>query len=140
MTDQVMGKRPDRGYFLHGHARTIAIGLTGVVAICVALQAVLYVPSADPLIPNQDHLFRLIAFASLTVWTTLTIGLSRRGIAAMITLAFASFLDLVIVPVRAESMMGTLASANLGIVFAYCGLQLYWNQLLAGKKRTHQDG
>ena len=106
----------------------IAKGVTGLLAIFVAIQAMVYTSASGSELAYQDHMFRLVAFCSLTLWLAFTIGLRRRGMAAMLTLAFASFVDLLIVPVRAESM-GTLVSANLGIVIAYCGLQLYWNQL-----------
>jgi len=109
---------------LTGHWRLAAIGLTGLIAIFVALQAVMYMPVTAPVIPYQDHLFRLIAFASLTIWIAFTIGRHRSGVAAMVALVFASFLDLFIVPARSAELVGTLASANLGIVLAYCGLQL----------------
>lgn len=106
----------------------IAKGITGLLAIFVAIQAMKYTSAADPTLGYQDHLFRLIAFCSLTIWCAFTIGLRRSGMAAIVTLAFASIVDLLIVPARTESM-GTLVSANLGIVIAYCGLQLYWGQL-----------
>ena len=54
----------------------------------------------------------------------LTIGLRRSGAAAIIVLGMATFIELILAPVRGESY-GTLASANMGIVLAYCGLQLY---------------
>ena len=106
----------------------IAKGITGLLAIFVAIQAMVYTSASGEGIAYQDHLFRLVAFCSLTIWLAFTIGMRRRGMAAIVTLAFASFVDLLIVPARAEPM-GTLVAANLGIVIAYCGLQLYWGQL-----------
>jgi len=106
----------------------VAKGVTGLLAIFVAIQAMVYSSSSGDGIAYQDHIIRLVAFCSLAVWTAFTIGLRRRGMAVILTLAFASLVDLLIVPARAEPM-GTLVSANLGIVIAYCGLQLYWNQL-----------
>ncbi|MEO9971867.1 MAG: hypothetical protein ABJG15_18880 [Hyphomonadaceae bacterium] len=102
--------------------------ITGLLAIMVAIQAMKYTAATEPSFAHQDHLFRLIAFCSLTIWCAFTIGLKRSGMAAIMTLAFASIVDLLIVPARTESM-GTLVAANLGIVIAYCSLQLYWGQL-----------
>ena len=47
----------------------------------------------------------------------------------MITLGFAIFVELILAPMRQEQSM-TLASTNFGIVLAYCGLQLYWLDLV----------
>jgi len=59
------------------------------------------------------------------VWTAFTIGVQRRGHAAIITLAFAIFVEMLLVPARNVGLPA-MVSANLGIVLAYCGLQLYW--------------
>jgi len=126
MSDQVANLADGRG---KRNWQLVAKAVTGVLAIFVAIQAMVYTSSANPQVVYQDHIFRLVAFCSLTLWSAFTIGLRRRGMAAIVTLAFASLVDLLIVPARAEPM-GTLVSANLGIVIAYCGLQLYWNQLV----------
>lgn len=115
----------DRGYWPRGMVATIAKGLTGLLAIFVALKAAAYEPSLDPMFAHQDHVLRIMAFAALTVWTCFTIGVQRRGAAAMITLGFAIFVEMILVPIKHEGM-STIVSANLGIVFAYCAMNLYW--------------
>lgn len=122
MVDQTAEMMPQRDYWLSGNLKTLATGLTGIIAIFVALKAMAYNPGQE--ITLDDHIFRTVAFASLTVWVTLTIGLRRAGAAAIIVLGMATFIELILAPVRGESY-GTLASANMGIVLAYCGLQLY---------------
>ncbi len=114
-----------RRFWPTGWVATLASGLTGLLAITVAIKAAAYAPSETPIFAHQDHYLRILAFAALTVWTTFTLGIRRRGPAAIITLAFACAVELIIVPARGETM-GTLVSANLGIVFAYCTLHLYW--------------
>lgn len=118
-----------------GTAAKIVAALTGVLAVLVAIKAAAYTSAENPVMANQDHFVRLLAFAALTVWTTLTLGLNRRGEAAVVTLAFACFLEMVIVPARGEAM-GTLVSANLGIVIAYCAMHLFW---LSRQARTDKD-
>lgn len=108
-----------------GMAAKFVAALTGILAVLVAIKAAAYTGAEHPVMANQDHYVRLLAFAALTVWTTLTLGLNRRGEAAMVSLAFACFLEMVIVPARGEAM-GTLVSANLGIVIAYCAMHLFW--------------
>lgn len=122
-----------RQYWLDGAWRKAGVALAGVVAIFLAIKAMSY--SQGSVVDVQDHLFRLFAFASLTVWIALCIGVKRRGTAAMIVLAFASFVELVILPGTGQSM-GTLATANLGIVVAYCGLQLYWYRITEANAET----
>ena len=48
---------------------------------------------------------------------------------AMITLGFAIFVELIFAPLNQTASM-TLVSTNFGIVLAYCGLQLYWLDLV----------
>lgn len=72
MTDTAVDTEPKRNYWLAGNFALAAKALTGVVAILVALKAIAYEPSSTPLFENQDHFFRILAFAALTVWTTLT--------------------------------------------------------------------
>ncbi len=100
----------------------IASALAGLMAILIAIQTLAYAPGAE--LTQQDHAVRLLAFCALTVWLALALGVRRRGIAAIAVLAFASFLELFVLPLRGDAI-GTLASANLGIVSAYCGLQAY---------------
>jgi len=114
-----------RDYWIKGLPGQIAKGLCGIIAVLVALKAASYQPSEAQLFAHQDHFFRVLAFAALTVWTAFTIGVQRRGHAAIITLAFAVFVEMLLVPAR-DAGLPTIVSANLGIVLAYCGLQLYW--------------
>lgn len=139
MTDTMMDQAPERAYWLKGNFARAASILTGLVAILVALKAAAYVPASEGSMAYQDQIVRFIAFASLTVWISLSIGLKKRATAAMIVLAFASFLELYVVPGRGEQL-GTLAFSNMGIVFAYCGLQLYWFSLVQKRRRQRQTG
>lgn len=132
-TEQASDIAP-RGYWPKGIAATIISGLAGILAIFVAIKAAAHAPSEAPLFAYQDHLLRILAFAALTIWATFTIGLRRRGHAAIGALAFACVVELVIAPARGEAM-GTLVSANLGIVFAYCAMHLYWLGLVKPKSR-----
>jgi hypothetical protein len=117
---------PVRNYWVSGSLKQVAMGLTGVIAIFVAVKAAAY--NSEPDIGMEDHIFRMVAFASLTVWVAFTIGLRRSGAAAVIALGFATFIELILEPARGHDY-GTLASTNLGIVFAYCGLQMYWYRI-----------
>ena len=123
MSDTMHANETQRSYWISGNLKPIATSLTGLIAVLVALKAMTYGTAHEPTL--TDHLSRLIIFASLTIWMTLSIGMRKRGSAAVIVLAFASFLELFVIPSRGDQM-GTLASANLGIVFAYAGLQFYW--------------
>jgi len=114
----------DRQIWQSALALNIAKGLCGIIAIMVAVKAAAYQPVESPALPYQEHIVRVLAFFALTVWTTFTIGTKRHGAAAMITLAFAVFVEMFLVPVRTESVPGIVA-ANLGIVLAYCTLRLY---------------
>lgn len=134
MTDTATRKAPARAYWLKGNANKVASTLTGLLTVFVAIKAVSYVPGAESNFAFQDELVRFFAFAALTVWAALTVGIRRRGAVAVFTLAFASFLELVIVPGRGD-VMGTLIFSNLGIVFAYCGLELYWFSLVQKRLR-----
>lgn len=115
----------------------IASGLAGLMAILIAIQTMAYAPGA--VLTHQDHAVRLLAFAALTIWLVLALGIKRRGTAAIAVLAFASFLELVVLPARGDTF-GTLASANLGIVFAYCALQVYAWRLSARAGLTKPAG
>lgn len=114
-----------RDYWLEGLPRQVAKGLCGIIAVLVALKAASYQPSDPELFAHQNHFFRVLAFAALTVWTAFTIGIQRRGHAAIITLAFALFVEMLLVPAR-NAGLPTIVAANLGIVLAYCGLELFW--------------
>jgi hypothetical protein len=125
MTDVATAENISRSYWPKGWAARVLTGLSGILAVIVALKAAAYEPSGDVLFANQDHIFRILAFIALTVWTTFAIGVRRRGAAAMITLGFAIFVDMILVPLKHEGM-STITSANLGIVIAYCSMHLYW--------------
>ncbi|MEQ9436379.1 hypothetical protein [Hyphomonas sp.] len=129
MTDLATETPPVRNYWVSGNLKMVATGLTGLIAIFVALKATAY--NAGDVVGVEDHIFRLVAFASLTVWVAMTIGLRRSGTAAVTALGFATCIELIIEPARGQGY-GTLASTNLGIVFAYCGLQLYWYRIVGG--------
>lgn len=123
-----------RNYWVKGLPGQLAMGLSGIIAILVALKAAAYEPSLEPYLPYQDHFFRVLSFAALTVWTTFAIGIRRRGPAAIITLGFAVFVELILVPMRSDHG-STLASTNFGIVLAYCAMQLYWLDLVKQRMR-----
>ncbi len=133
MTDTAAETLPERKYWVSGNLKLVATGLTGLIAIFVALKATAY--NSGGAIGVEDHVFRMVAFASLTIWVALTIGLRRSGTAAVITLGFATFVELILEPARGHEY-GTLASTNLGIVLAYCGLQLYRYRLADDRKRA----
>lgn len=124
----------NRNYWVQGLPGQLAMGLCGIIAVLVAVKAAAYQPSDTPVLPYEDHFFRVLSFAALTVWTTFAVGLRRRGPAAVITLGFAVFVEMILVPMRDEQM-STLASANFGIVLAYCGMQLYWLDLVKQRLR-----
>ncbi len=124
---QLSAENPNKlipSYWLRGKAGTIATWLCGLIAVLVAIKAAAVQPNDADLFAEKGHLIRVLAFGALTVWTALAIGLQRRGSAAIITLAFALFVEVFLVSVRSTGMP-SIVSANLGIVLAYCGLQLY---------------
>lgn len=123
-----------RKYWAKGLPGQLAMGLSGIIAVLVALKAVTYEPGSTATFAYQDHFFRVLSFAALTVWTTLAIGIRRRGPAAIITLGFAIFVELILAPMRQEQST-TLVSTNFGIVLAYCGMQLYWLDLVKQRLR-----
>ncbi|MEO1553479.1 MAG: hypothetical protein AAFR82_06045 [Pseudomonadota bacterium] len=109
---------------LNGLSAKLVKGLCGIIAVLVAVKAAAYAPSEPQLFAYQQHFVPMLAFAALTVWTALSIGIQRRGAAAVITLAFAVFVEMFLVPAR-DMGIPSVVAANLGIVLAYCGLQLY---------------
>jgi hypothetical protein len=123
MTEATTTTAPRASAWAGKPVKTLIQGGAGVLAIAVAVQAMAYSPGGD--VGLTDHAVRIAAFAALTVWATLTFGLHRRGAAAVTVLAFASFIEWVVLPTRGEGVGSTLVSANLGIVLAYCGLHLY---------------
>lgn len=116
-------------YWIKGVPQQIATGLCGLIAVFIALKAVAFDPSGSGMATMNDHFVRVLSFAALTVWTAFTIGVHRRNIAAMIALVFAIVVELLLVPTT-HSGLSTITAANLGIVLAYCGLELYWNALV----------
>lgn len=117
-----------RKYWVKGVPQQIATGLCGVIAVFIALKAVAFDPSGTGLATASDHFVRVLSFAALTVWTAFTIGVQRRNMAAIISLVFAIVVELLLVPTT-HSGLSTITAANLGIVLAYCSLELYWNAL-----------
>ncbi len=135
MTNFAKSPEISRSYWVSGLPGQLAIGLCGMIAVLVALKAAAYEPALDPTMPHQDHFFRILAFAALTIWTTFAVGIRRRGAAAMITLGFAVFVEMILVPIKHDGM-STITSANLGIVLAYCTMHLYWLGLV--KRRLNK--
>jgi hypothetical protein len=116
------GTSPARPAGLGPNLRALASVCAGGMVVLIAISAVLH--DTGVAVTLGDRGLRLIAFAALTVWLALGLGLHRRGVAAISVLAFASFLEVFVLPIRGEAP-GTLPAANLGIVCAWCGLQLY---------------
>lgn len=102
--------------------RALSSVCAGVMVVMIAISAISH--DTGVIATLEDRSMRLVAFAALTVWLTLGLGLHRRGVAAISVLAFASFLEVFVLPIRGEAS-GTLPAANLGIVLAWCGLQVY---------------
>ncbi|MEM9573503.1 MAG: hypothetical protein AAF996_18720 [Pseudomonadota bacterium] len=127
--------QPHRGdVWLFGIPATIVKGLCGVIAVLVALKAAAFVPSEPPAFDHQEHFVRILAFAALTVWTAFAIGPQRRGMAAMMTLVFAVFVEMFLIPAR-DAGVPSIIAANLGIVLAWSSLELY----CLSKARVSQD-
>jgi hypothetical protein len=124
-----VGSPVTRKYWVTGIPKQIATGLCGVIAVFIALKAVAFDPEGTGLATNSDHFVRVLSFAALTVWTAFTIGVQRRNIAAIISLVFAIIVEMLLIPTT-HSGLSTITAANLGIVLAYCGLELYWNALV----------
>ncbi|MEM9738373.1 MAG: hypothetical protein AAF829_00760 [Pseudomonadota bacterium] len=127
-----LGHEIERSYWLHGTAERVATGLTGLIAVLIAVRTAAWSPGAE-VFALQNELMRMSAFGSLTVWATLTIGISRRGAAAMLTLVFASFLEMIILTPSHETLR-TFSSAAVGIVLAFLGLQFYWYRVSFGRR------
>lgn len=126
MTDTQNTLALNPSYWPSMNTRRIAGMIAGFIAVFLAIKVLN--SNLGLSVDLIDHLSRLILFASLTVWVALCVGIQRRGSAAVIALAFATFADLIFVPLSGQPM-GTVLSTNLGIVLAYSGLQLYWYQL-----------
>ncbi|MEM1106201.1 MAG: hypothetical protein AAGH87_07400 [Pseudomonadota bacterium] len=127
-----LGHEIERSYWMHGTAERVATGLTGLIAVLIAVRSAAWAPGEE-IFALQNEILRMSAFGSLTVWAALTIGISRRGAAAMLTLVFASFLELVILTPSPETVR-TLASGSVGIVLAFLGLQFYWYRVSFGRR------
>lgn len=131
-TERELGEEIERSYWLHGTAERIATGLTGLIAVLIAVRAAAWSPGLETF-PLQNEMLRMSAFGSLTVWATLTMGVSRRGAAAMLTMVFAAFLELLILPASGETLR-TLSAGACGIVLAFLGLQFYWYRVSFGRR------
>lgn len=117
-------------FFKSSTFKTIVLGVSGLLAVLIALKVVAHGNGIAPSL--GDHMFRFTAFASLTIWMAFAFGISRRNFATIFVLAFASFCELFILQLRGGAL-GTLASANLGIVVAYALLEIY------ASKRREKD-
>jgi len=127
-----LGQAIERSYWLHGTAERVATGLTGLIAVLIAVRTAAWAPG-DEAFALQNEIMRMSAFGSLTVWATLTMGISRRGAAAMLVLVFATFLELLILPDTQETLR-TLSAGAVGIVLAFLGLQFYWYRVSFGRR------
>lgn len=128
----------NRNYWIKGVPQQIATGLCGIIAVFIALKAVAFDPNGTGIATTYDHFVRVLSFAALTVWTALTVGIHRRNMAAIIALVFAIAVELLLVPTT-HSGLSTITAANLGIVLAYCGLELYWNALVETPKTNQKQ-
>lgn len=129
MAETTLGQQIERSYWLHGTAQQFATALTGIITVLVALKTAAHTPSDTELMLWQAQILRACAFASLTIWATLTMGLSRRGVAAMLVMVFATVLELIVLPARGGTLV-TLAPSACGIALAYLGLHFYVRQVL----------
>lgn len=125
MSDMTAGEERGPSAWMDRRLEQIATGVTGVIAVIVALKTVTFAESADTVLPLQDYVVRASAFSSMTIWTALTIGLHRRGVAAMVALGFALCLELIFSPLRGV-IMPALGASSFGIGLSYLGLHLYW--------------
>lgn len=132
MSDIIVESPAEQGSNFRAPLRRIAQAAAALVIFLAAL----LVFGRTPPVGNpglEDHLFRLVSFATLTVWIALIIGIRRRGTAAICALAIASLLELLILPATGGAY-GALVSANLGIVIAYCGMQAYWYGIVNSRR------
>jgi len=132
MSHQDISQPSGLGCFSSTAVERISTILTGLIAVLIALKTAYWSPD-DELMPLQNQIVRMTAFASLTVWTTFAVGLHRRGVAAMLSMVFAAFLELILVPAREEGVV-TLGASASGIVLAYLALQFYFNR--SGQRRA----
>jgi len=123
--------RPEisREYRVHGLANQVAAGLCGIIAVLVALKSVAHDPAFGGEMTLFSHYVRILSFAAPTIWISFTIGIRRRNATAIIALAFAMVVELFLVPTM-HGGASMIVAANLGIVFAYCALELYWNVIV----------
>lgn len=106
--------------------KTLIMAGSGLLAVLIALKVAAHGNGGGPAL--ADHFYRFAAFGSLTLWMTFAIGIERRNFLAIFVLAFASFCELFLLQLRGDAL-GTLASANLGIVVAYALLELYASRI-----------
>lgn len=122
MTGETQQETVNRDAWFGPNLRALSSVCAGGMVVLIAISALSHDTGAFATL--EDRGLRLIAFAALTVWLALGLGLHRRGVAAMVVLGFASFLEVFVHPIRGEAV-GTLPAANLGIVLAWCSLQVY---------------
>jgi len=137
MTEAPQKQIQHRFYMPTGMAAKIATALTGVITMFVAYQATIFVPAAGEDAVLQNHLARALTFGALTIWLTLTLGIRHRGMAAVMTLIVASFLDISLMNFKG-TQVGTITASNMGIALAYCGMQLYWFEVTKTKRRERK--
>lgn len=137
MTEVAEREIQHRFYMPTGLAAKIATALTGMITMFVAYQATIFVPAAGEDAIYQNHLARALTFGALTIWLTLTLGVRHRGMAAVITLLVASFIDISLMNFKG-TQVGTIVSANMGIALAWCGMQLYWFEVTKDKRRARK--
>ncbi len=139
MHQRSLGVAIERSYWARGTAERVATGLTGLITVLVALKAAAYTPTDfEGAAHLQNQMMRLIAFAALTIWATFTMGISRRGVAAMMVMVFALFLETVVLPARGASL-STLAGGAVGIGLAYLGFQFYSHRVYGRTERAVYD-
>lgn len=106
-------------------AALLMTGLSGLLAVIVALKAASFAPPPGLYAPWQEHVFRILAFAALSVWSSLALGFHRKDFAVILTLAFATAVCFAVTPLE-RAPMPPLLAANLGIVLAYLAMHFYW--------------
>lgn len=112
--------------FRDWHVPTLMLtALSGLMAVLVALKAASFAPPPGLYAPWQEHVFRVLAFAALSVWSSLAFGFHRKDFAVILTLAFATAVCFAVAPLD-RAPMPSLLAANLGIVLAYLGMHFYW--------------
>ena len=121
--------RPDY-FWPKGTMERIVTGLVGFITVMVALKTAEFgsAPVANaPLWEIAST--RALAFCALTIWATFTIGVARRGVAAMTVMVFAAFLEFIVMPEQGKHISSLAASAS-SIVLAYLAFHFYWKRAI----------